>query len=419
MKIAVVTNYFPVVSETFVINHVISLIESGHIVTIFSINPKSSSTILHPQLQQYRLLTMTNYGVRIPDKAYQRITLLARMLAANIMGHKTFKTLKALNFFRFGKSALKLRMFYHSQLFLEKNEFDVIHCHFGNVGNDIRKLHEAGLVKGKMVVSFHGYEFLQDKIIKENHGYRKLFVQSHKIIANSTFTLKRLIGLGCESQKISILPVIASHSVFEREFQPARKTDQPFQVLTIARLIEKKGVEYGIRAIAFLKRNYALNINYHVVGGGPLMPALTRLIKENGLENNVVLHGAKSQDEVAKFLAQADIFLLPSIVDSNGDTETQGLALIEAQLMGLPVVSTRVGGIPESICENVTGLLVDEKNPEQIANAILELYNKEKQREAFGLAGKKFVAEKFSSFTISEKMNHMYQQLFDSPLPAN
>lgn len=419
MKIAVVANRFPVVSETFVINHVISLIESGHQITVFSMNPKNSSAILHPQLQRYNLLELTTYGVQLPQQAFQRFILFARMLATNIVFHKTFKTLRTLNFFRHGKSALNLKMFYHSQLFLENNEFDVIHCHFGNVGNNVRKLHEAGLIKGKLVVSFHGYEFLRDKIINENQGYRKLFEQSHKIIANSAFTRTRLISLGCESRKISILPVIASDSVFENACQPARITVRPFQVLTIARLVEKKGVEYGIRAMALLKRNYSINIDYHIVGDGPLMPDLKRIVKESGLENNVILHGAKSQDEVAKLLAQADIFLLPSIVDSNGDTETQGLVLIEAQLMGIPVISTRVGGIPDSVYEHVTGLLVDEKDPEQIANAILALYQNEQQRKAFGLAGKKFVVQKFSSQTISAKMNHMYQQLIDSPVPTN
>lgn len=411
MKIAVVVYHFPVTSETFVINHVISLLEAGNDVTVFSLHPHRAAPVVHPQFAQHNLERLTVYGSALPGTARERVSGFVRLLLKNAFRDRTLRPLRALNVFRFGKKALGLKMFYQCQSFLEQNEFDLIHCHFGNVGNDVQRLQRAGLVSGKLVVSFHGCEFLQDEIIRQNDSYKGVFGHCHCIVANSTFTFNRLVAMGCPPQKLVTLPVTASDALFAKKTAKAQSGTKPFNIVTIARLVEKKGVEFGIKAAALLKQTHRVNFVYHILGDGPLLPALQKLINENNLEDSVVLHGSKPQNEVAHFLTEADVFLLPSIVDSRGDTETQGLVLIEAQLMGLPVVSTNVGGIPDSVSHGRSGILVDEKDPAQLASALHRLYRDEALRKQFGENGKSFVRSKFDSKLITKRMHSTYEKL--------
>ncbi len=404
MKTAVVAYYFPVVSETFVINHVNSLIESGHEVTVFSFNPKPPATVQHPQWHQHNLAQHTVYGTGLPKSFLHRIRLFTSLFYRQVIRQKKTGLLSTLNIFRFGKDALSLKLFLQAQLFLRQNEFDIIHCHFGNAGNDVQKLQQAGLLKGKIVVSFHGVELRDESIVKSNKGYAGVFQYCHRIVANSGYTYRQLAGLGCPPQKLVTVPVAAS-DLFQKTNRHHRRKAPLFTVLTIARLDEVKGHCYSIEAIRILKEKYNLPVAYHLVGDGALRPALEKQVAELQLQDSITFFGARSQDQLPAYLSACDVFLLPSLL------ETQGLVLIEAQMMELPVVASNTGGIPDSMVDGETGLLVPPKDPEAIAEALYKLYANQALRTQFGKAGKKFAAENFSASSITARMNATYRQL--------
>lgn len=413
MKVAVVVNKFPVVSETFVINHVVSLLEAGLDVTVFSLALPQQKQDIHPQFAAYRLQEHVIYGEAVPFNKIQRLHRFSRLLYKCLFHWNKPGVLKLLNFLKHGKKALDLSLFFNAQPFLFNNQFDIVHCHFGNVGNIVQKVKQAGLLNGKVVVSFHGFEFLQKHILAENNFYRDVFRNCDGIVANSKFTLDRLVKLGCAKEKLVIIPVIPNSQVFvKRQYIPyIEKKTTAFEILSIARLVEKKGIRYAIEAIQLLKTAHNIPVQYTIIGTGPLETELQEMVAQYNLKNEVRFLGAQPQNKIAESLAGIDVFLLPSIVDTKGDTETQGLVLIEAQLMKIPVVATNVGGIPDSVADQESAILVEEKSPVQLAEALLTLYNNKELRHKMGKAGEKFVLDRFNTNSLTQKTICFYKAL--------
>jgi colanic acid/amylovoran biosynthesis glycosyltransferase len=180
-----------------------------------------------------------------------------------------------------------------------------------------------------------------------------------------------LEGLECPAEKI--------HKIYSAWDMHAftyvthlRRSGEPTRVLSVARLVEKKGVEYVIRAVA-LARCHHPNLRYDVVGDGPLRPRLEALIAALGLEGVVTLHGAQPPAEVQRMMAKAHIFAHASVTTAEGDEEGQGVVLVEAQASGIPVIATQHGPFEEMVVDGVTGLLVPSADPAALREAIERL----------------------------------------------
>jgi colanic acid/amylovoran biosynthesis glycosyltransferase len=110
-------------------------------------------------------------------------------------------------------------------------------------------------------------------------------------------------------------------------------------------------------------------------------------------------------------MARAAVFCVPSVVAASGDAEGFGMVFIEAQAMGLPVVSTRSGGIPEAVENRETGLLVKERDPRALAEAILALIESDELWQRFSVAGRKRVVEHFNLARQTERLEDVFEQL--------
>ena len=177
-------------------------------------------------------------------------------------------------------------------------------------------------------------------------------------------------------------------------FRPARPQDEPVNILSIGRLIEKKGFPDLIRACQLLRQS-GKQFQCKIAGAGPDSADLKNLIGTCGLIGTVRLVGPKSQSELVELLTQTQIFVFPAIRDRSGDSDNLPTVIIEAMASGLPVVATRVAGIPEIVAQNQNGLLVDEKSPDQLALAIGRLIDDRGLRQQFGaesrlIAGRNF-----------------------------
>jgi glycosyltransferase involved in cell wall biosynthesis len=151
----------------------------------------------------------------------------------------------------------------------------------------------------------------------------------------------------------------------------------------VARLVEKKGVDVAIDAMAKLKAE-APELVLGVVGDGPLRAQLEQRVRETGAR--VHFFGWHTPDEVHARMREAAMLLIPSRTAASGDAEGLGLVTLEAQSVGCPVIGSRHGGIPEAVLHDRTGLLVPEADAQALAAAILRL-----RREA-GLAERLRVA---------------------------
>jgi len=187
---------------------------------------------------------------------------------------------------------------------------------------------------------------------------------------------------------------------------------EPVRLLTTARLVEKKGLEYSIRAVAQVAARYP-GLRYKIVGDGRQREQLQQLIGALGASEWIELCGWKSQDEVRQLYAEAHLFVLASVTAANGDEEGQGLVLQEAQAMGLPVVCTRHNGFPEGMLEGESGLLVPERDVDALAGAIAGLIERPERWPALGRAGRGHVEAHFDNARLNDNLIDIYQRVIE------
>ena len=406
MKIAFIVGGFPTLSETFILNQITGLLDLGHDVEIFAqTNPKDKK--IHTDIEKYQLMKRVHY-FSMPSNKIKRISKAIFLIIKNFYKAPT-KILKSLNVFKYGKTALSLKFLYLLVPFLDK-KFDIIHCHFGPNGILGMYIKEMG-ISGKYITSFHGYDVNSYPKIAGKNVYNNLFKVEDLFTTNTNFTRQQVIKLGCREKKIKILPV--GLKILKFKFSIRKIQDgASIKILTVGRLVEKKGHEYIIRAIAKIAESYN-NIEYIIAGDGPLRKKLEDLVSKLGIKNYTNFLGEVEQKEVLKFYEQAHIFVLPSVTARNGDREGQALVIQEAQAMGLPIISTLHNGIPEGLLDGKSGFLVPERDVEALVKRINYLIEHQELWPDMGRCGRKYVEEKYDIKKLNQKLVEIYENLIE------
>jgi colanic acid/amylovoran biosynthesis glycosyltransferase len=405
MKIAFLVNQFPSVVETFVLNQVVGLINLGHDVHIFADGSVKNDKV-PDNYQKYELSKKTHY-YGIPRNNLLRIVkgvlLIIKYLPSNY--GVIFRTL---NIYRYGKASLSLSLLFATIRLLEKGPFDIIHSQFGTLGLIATSLNQVLPNKCKLVTSIRGYDvtvFLH----KHPGAYRELFREGDMFLPVCEFLRERLILEGCEERKIVVHYSGIDCSKFQY-VQRKRASGEPVKVLTIARLIEKKGVAFAIDAVSRLLSK-GEKIEYAVVGDGILRQGLQQLIEDMGIERYVRLVGSKTHEEVKMFLEQAHVLIAPSLTSESGDQEGIPNVIKEAMASGLPVISTFHSGIPELVSDGVSGLLVPERDAASLSDALAYLIRHPEVCKEMGRAGRRQVEENFDTNVLSKKLEELYLEL--------
>jgi len=208
------------------------------------------------------------------------------------------------------------------------------------------------------------------------------------------------------SNNISIIPFGVDLEKFSKS---SENKDEIIKIGTVRTLARKYGVEYLIKAFATLSKNHE-NIRLEIVGDGDLRLVLEQLSKDLLIENKVVFHGFINQEsEFDKYIAilrSFDIFCIPSIQDS----ETFGVAAVEALACSIPVVATNVGGLPEVVVEGETGFLVPPEDNDSIASAIENLICDPEKRKIMGKKGRKSAEDNFDWKMNVRQMVDLYYE---------
>jgi colanic acid/amylovoran biosynthesis glycosyltransferase len=314
----------------------------------------------------------------------------------------------SINVLRHGRTALNLRLL-HELLppFAASKSYDVIHCHYGPNGTLALNWRDFKALQGPIITTFHGYDV---NLLPKLHGadlYKKLFGSGELFTVGSEFLKKRIIRLGAPVDRIVKLPMgvdLTRYRFTERNAEFGGR----IQLLTVARLVEVKGIEYAIRAVAILKSKYQ-HIHYKIVGDGPLRNILEDVVLQLGIAGQVEFLGALSQEEIVEVYEAAHVFILPSVVTETGEEENQSLALIEAQASGLPVITTRIGGNSESIREGRSGLLIPPRNVDALAEAIEQLLDNPQSWGRMGREGRAHVEAGFCLETLNDQLMDLYR----------
>ena len=409
MKVAFIVNLFPQLSETFILNQITGLIDSGHEVDIFAQSQGSSSKV-HSNIEKYNLIDRTFYFQSPPSNKIKRI-IRGIGIIVKYIHRRPLTLIRSLNALKYWEKAISLDLLYKIIPFLDKGSYDITHCHFGPNGNLGILLRDIGAIKSKVITSFHGYDVNRYPTMHGKDIYFELFNKADLITANSNFTKYKVIELGCDKDKIIKLPVGLNTSLFvfkERKLAAGAK----IKVLTVARLTEKKGIKYSIMAVAEVLKKFP-NIKYKIVGDGHLRSELTKLINQLGVEKEVELVGWKNQEEIQQYYSEAHIFVLSSVTARDGDCEGQGLVLQEAQAMGIPVISTLHNGIPESLIDGESGFLVPERDVNALVERLDYLIAHSDKWFAMGCSGRKFVEEHFDIEQLNRKLEEIYRGLLN------
>ena len=402
MKIAVLVDQFPSVAETFVLNQIVGLMKLGHDVHVFA--SKSARNVeIHDNYRKYNLPANTHY-YEIPNNKILRI-LKVIFFIIKYAPTKYNVAFRSLNIFKYGKPSLSLSLFFMSIQLLERGPFDIIHAQFGTLGLSAASLNQFLPGKCKLVTSFRGSD--ATVFLKKHPGaYHELFKQGDLFLPVSEFLKERLIQEGCEEKKIVVHHSGIDCSKFEY-VQRHRVSGEPIKVLTIARLVEKKGVAFAIEAVSRLLSK-GEKIDYRIVGDGMLREDLQQLIEDMGIEQQVKLLGWKTHEAVKILLEESHVLVAPSLTPESGDQEGIPNAIKEAMASGLPVISTFHSGIPELVADGVSGVLVPERDAASLADALAYLISHPGVCKEMGQAGRRQVERKFDTNFLNKKLEVLY-----------
>lgn len=398
VKIAFMLGTFPALSETFVLNQITGLLERGHSVSIFA-ERMSRDPETHPDVERFGLRSLTRYE-RLPESFAERLARLPGLWRPRM------SFLRALNVARFGPMAASLRLAWSVGLVDGAADVDVIQCHFGALGLKAVLLREVGALRGKIVTAFHGEDITNYPRQFRGNVYAPLFARGDLFLPISGRWNDQFMALGCPMDRIRVHRM----GVDLRHF-PQRPADLgregPLRIVTVARLVEKKGIADAILALAKLGADF----EYVIVGDGPLRLQLESLARASGIGERVRFTGSLPRTKVAEWLGSSSVFLAPSVTAADGDIEGMPVSIMEAMAVGLPVVSTRHSAIDEMVEDGVSGFLVEEHDVAALTRRLAALARDPALRARMGESGRAIIAREFDIGVLTRRLETLYHTL--------
>ncbi len=283
-------------------------------------------------------------------------------------------------------------------------KMEVVHLHWA-IPNGLGAIFLKKFYGIPYITTVYGEEIHLSKRYHMLSGLRWLVNNSSKIITISNATKDFCLASGLDGEKMEVIPF----GVDTDFFRPldVYKDENIFQILSVGYLIERKGFEYLIRAMPHVLTEHE-NARLKIVGSGPLESKLKSLIYELDLGDQVEIVKNVSDENLLMMYNSADLFVLPSIVDSQGNTEGLGVVLLEAMACGVPVIGSDVGGISDIILDGETGLILPEKDVLKLFKVIINLIESVDLRKKIGINGHLMVKEKFSWNKLAENYLNIY-----------
>jgi colanic acid/amylovoran biosynthesis glycosyltransferase len=288
----------------------------------------------------------------------------------------------------------------------------LVHAHFAP--DAVHAIPLATELDLPLLVTLHGYDVTGwdnsrpplHQILRQR-GLKQLHQRATLFLCVSEFIRDKAIAAGFPADKLLVHHI----GVDVSKFQPSHKAGSSNNVLFVGRLTEKKGCEYLIQAMLQVKKQVP-SAQLIVGGDGPLRSSLEQFARKIGVAVNFT--GLLGHDAVRKYMESARVFAFPSVTAPDGDSEGLGMAMLEAQAMGIPVVATRHGGIPEGILDGERGLLCDEFDVAGLAHHIAHLLTNQQLWNKHHHRGPAFVREHFNLLHQTALLEDIYDSLLDS-----
>jgi len=414
MRIAFVLGSFPALSETFILNQITGLIDRGHIVDIYASGPRDDPKV-HPDVERYGLIGRTFYMKTPFVERLREFADRLRVAPGSTVGIAVRQRIwrHGVHTPSVGGSSLSAP---------PADRYDVVHCHFGDRALAALALRNTGQLAGTLVTTFYGADLTS---YLKRHGdkvYAGLFKRGEAFLAICDVFRARLIRIGCAPERIHTHRLGIDLGRFP--FIPRRLArGEAVRIVTIARLEEKKGIEYVLRALAEVRTS--VPIEYTIIGDGSLRIRLEDLAARVPAGVTVRFAGWLQQDEITDVLRGAHLLIAPSVTAASGDQEGTPVAILEAMASGLPVISTYHSGIPELVQDRISGRLVPERDVTSLREAIENLVEAPAAWVAMGQAGRSRIEQRHDINQLNDALVQFYQQLLSGhrdlrhPIPAH
>lgn len=397
MKLLYITSSLPIgTQETFIIPEIRALVAAGHDITVVPVHPRGG--FIHDDARS--LLSRSLVIPLISPRLLAGIAYPLRHPADSLGACGALLTHTPRHFPK--NCAALLKAFYLART-IDLRSFDHIHAHWAATSSSLAMaLHRLSGVPWSFTA--HRWDIVDNNLL----GRKMVSASFIRLISRSGLALVRSRVPGAPKEKIHLLPMgvdIPAEIPVSRLASP----DRPFILICPANLLPVKGHRYLIEAMASLKKIGAA-ARLIIAGSGPLEGELRALSAAQGVSDRIEFPGRVSHGRLLSMYTrnEVDAAVLPSIDLGNGVREGIPVALIEAMAHGLPVISTDTGGIPELI-EDGAGIMVPERDPAALAEAITRLSRDTTLRRTLAEKGRAVVQERFAMPVVSARLTELFE----------
>jgi glycosyltransferase involved in cell wall biosynthesis len=282
-------------------------------------------------------------------------------------------------------------------------EPELVHSHFASLPTFTGR-YVATIYSIPHTVTTHAFDLYDDP---DPTLQNKYICGADHVVTISEYNRRTIREkIGCSN------PVSVVHAGIRPEkFQPTRQTVDG-RILTVARFVEKKGIDDALAAVARMEQSEQ-NLEYHIIGDGPKKDHIIRRIRELGIGNVVDLLGNVSDQRLIQEYDEARCFLLPSIIAASGDRDGIPVVLMEAMAMETPAVSTTVSGIPELVIDGKNGLLAEPGDIDTLAKHIDRILSNTTKRDEFGRRSRERIKTHFNIANETDKLELIFSGVID------
>ena len=406
MRVLLVVPAFPQLSESFIVNKFVGLLERGYDIHVVSDRSEPAEWNRFSQLRrlpQLRKRVHTSW----PHRPRWLAAFLLPVLLVWCFMRRPFISARYLmqGWFLFGIKVV--RSFYLDSEIICCHP-DLIHFEFGT--SAVGRMYLRDLLGCKIVASFRGHD-MNFVGLDDPHYFDEVWNHVDGIHCLGADLLKRAKLRGCPSYVLSRLIPPAINTGF---FKVAKRMplmvgtpERPLRLLSVGRLHWNKGYEYALQAVASIRKR-GITLEYRIVGGGEYLEAIEYCRYQLGLTDCISLLGAMPPEEVRKQMEWADTVVHAAVAEGFSN------AVIEAQAMELPVVCTDAGGLAENVDNGITGYVVPRRNAAALADKIFVLALDPELRKRMGLAGRQRAESHFRLADQITAFEELYSQVMSS-----
>lgn len=397
---------YPRISESFISNEILLLEEQGFDIHIIAMRPPRE-TITHESVK--RIKAKVTYLPEHLSWGFPRFFWRNALLFCNRPG-RYLKGVKLL-LSRYSDAPKKhtwlkhfLQAGYLVHKALEKEDVKHLHAHFAHTPTSVA-MYAALLADIPFSFTAHA----KDIYTESKSRIREKIERAKFVLTCTRYNERYLSELAPPDKRINCV----YHGIDLRLFtMNGRKTAAapPYQILTVARLVEKKGLPDVLNALKLL-REQGVDFRYTLIGAGADKQRISALIKELGLDDITEMTGVLPHEQVIERFQRAHVFVLGCRIAENGDRDGIPNVIAESMAMGVPVAATNVSAIPELIKPGETGMLAEQCSPEGLATAIRTLLEDTELRASVIPEARKTVEEVFDNKVLAKRLAEVYHEM--------